>query len=1136
MEASSVSNIVGYSSHLPTKVVKLPLKYLPVPAAEDVSEKFRNGCLCHSELLDLLSQKGCFFSTLQVGVTNDMRAVRLTPVLVDETTLLGLQFQNLCIQLPHQIISNRTFTCQFVANNTSGEPFVLLDIIDQSFLLLTLRIELSDFIVGNGTHRLTLDNFSEWVNISVPYSFELRSDPFCVKALDPENIVVSIKDGGLLHFHRDAPLGTFSVHEFQENTPVMSMSLVGLLFRSSGSGDVVLNGVSLNLAVDIVKVSADEFVALSATKLLTFWSTKTHKQSRPKLDMTAAAENASWLNTIPNRYLRITDCGEEKRLSLFLPRTAGSESGEKSVFEIHNWILAETAIRETSLFFVDEAQENAAKRSLDAGSMIIQDFYVLGDGSAALKYIVLWKCNTFSSVVAYKVNASTHEVETVTRSCSLAASPFEEFLSMRTDSEIIDSIFKSGNYDEDIVSCALEVFEQNLGLPSSSRDVSLRRHLLSVVRAISASQNVSVNSLLSKLALICEEFKKISQEVLALLPTAEYVLTSQVNGVGVSRRAHFYEEFNLCGLSARLGLSALLNNIASRFSLRVFKQIHTEIRAAKSIDAAAATLYATSYLSSKITDEEVQELMETLGSIPDVLDEISRLVDVGSHDNYPHFAGNSISGEGCGLFSKILLVDTFKSIKKNHEHILLNVFVLLLLCEVNDTLLELLNAIVTRFNSYTLMAHVFELAFKDLSSKSPIEADRVSKCENLIFWKCAARRHEPLLQLILRKEYNSAFNYYSREILTKDKETFMLDILLELLNRGEVKIILEEFRGKVDVSSPVVKFLFGLVSLFNNQYDESFAALMDYANFEKCNNAETHTKLVDHLGSQKVIKHFLSAIFAAQELPLLARANYFHQVSQLCMTYYDHLKTKIDLGGFDHKTELLRHSVRFEKEAISILGSDLASHGSIRVTYLRNLFADAVEIKSYGDAIDSLSEINNAVSASEMRALLSKIVRALLANNKIDCIFQNALFSKNYLLVDSILLEIANEDLILSNALQCYEYLYSWRLFGSVKDQKPGTFGDVRGAAEALYIFITRFRLEKDILVSETAEMEDFKLFQLRILELYKIVINCLKTFSDKDDRWIVRRNAQKSLAIATVDELAVEYYKWLRELEQGLA
>lgn len=1179
MEVLSVSNITGYSSHLPTKSVKLPLKYLPLPTSEDVSENFRNGCLYHSELVDLSAQKGCFFQTLQVGVTNDMRSLRLTPVLVDETTLLGLQFQNLCVDLPHQIISNRTITCQFVSNNnTTDEPFVLIDIIDQSFLLLTLRIELSDFIVGNGTHRLTLDNFSEWVNINVPYSFELRSDPFCIKALDPQNIVVSLKDGGLLHFNRETPLGDFSAHEFQGSTPVMSLSLVGLLFRNSGSGDVILNGVSLNLVVDIVKVSSDEFVALSVTKQLNFWSLKSHKQSRPKLDMSSAsAENSSWLNTIPNRYLRITDCdgeGQEKRLSLFLPSsTTQGGIGSNAIFEIHNWILAERAIRETSLFSVNEAQENlTTKRNLDAGSMIIQDFYVVSHGSAALKYYLLWKCNTFSSVVVYEVNTTNHKVKTVTRTLSLAAA-FEEFLSMRSDTEIIDLIFKSGNYDEEIVSSALEVFEQNLGLPATSKDLSLRRHLGSVVRGISAAQNVSVNSLLSKFALICEEFKKISQEVLTLLPTAEYVLTSQVNGVGVLRYAHFYEEFSHLangdfelddqtgqygqnGQNGKNGqrLSALLNHIASRFSLRVFKQIHTEIQSAKKIDASYATQLATSYLSSKITDEEVQELMENLGSIPNVLQEITLLVDIDSHGISNSIANlsSSLSGEGCGLFSKILVVDIFKSIKKKHEHILLNVFVLLLLCEVNETVLEILNCIVNRFNSYSLMKHVFELSFKDLSSQSAIETQTVSKCENSIFWECAAARsHEKLLQLILNKEYNSAFNYYSGQILMNEKELFMLDILLELLNRDEVKVILDELKGKFDASSPVVKFLFALVSLFNNQYEESFLALKDFDNFEKFNNSEIHAKLADRLGSQKVIKHFLSAVFAHQELPLLVKANYFHQVSQLCMTYYDHLKNKIEIvggGGIDHKTELLRNSVIFEKMAISFLENDLSSgsesgpsHTSIRVTYLRNLFSDAVEIKEYSDAIDALSEIHKSVSSSEMRGLLSKLIRALLANNKIEYIFQSSLFTRNYLLVDSILLEIGNEDLILSNALQCYEYLYSWRLFGSVGQAEGNglakeSFGDVRGAAEALYIFITRFRLEKDMLMSETAEMEDFKLFQLRILELYKIIINCLKTFEDKEDRWIIRRNSQKSLVIATVDELAVEYYKWLRELEDGLS
>lgn len=1137
MVTYSTSNIVAYSSHLPTKVVTLPLKYLPCPPVSDVSEKFKKGCLNHGELVDLSSQKGCFFPTLQVGFTNDMRSVWLSPLLVDETTLLGLQFQNLKIQLPHLIISNRTMTCQFVANNSNGEPYVLIDVIDQSYLFLTLRIELSDFIMGNSTNRLSKDNFTEWVNISVPYSFELRSEPFCVKALDASNIIISLKDGGLLHFKRHHPLGPLDVFDFAESTPLMSLNLVSLLFKGTGTGEVLLNGISLNASVDMVKLTESEFVSLSTTKQVTFWNIETHKQSRPKIDMCGTPDQIAWLNNVPNRYLAVTHCDNETRLSLLLPQSSKLETSSHPAFEMFNWVVGDEHLSKTSSFAIDESTETTSERTQNS-TMMIQDFRIQNTTSH-LKFVILWKCNTFASVVSYEVNKESFHIDKISRSHAPSASPFEELIATRSDSEIADAIFKSGNYDENIVLTALEVFEYNLNSIVVPEDTSLRKHLTSTIKKISKSQGVTVHSLWYKFALLCDEFKKASQEVLALLPTPDYILTLQVNGLGIFRIAHLYEAYHLCPSG---DLSALLAAVTSKFSLRVFRELTSEIRNCKSVTAENATQYATSYLSSKISDEETQEIMESLSSIPGALEEILLLVNV--TNDIALFSDDSTepsSGEGCGLLSKILTIDIFKSVKKSHELILINLFVLLLLCEVNDTILDLQNKIVAKLKYYSLMSDVFDLAFKDSSSNSAIEVDSVSRYENSIFWQCAARRHAQLQDLIMRKDYNAAFDFYCVVVLTKQRQTYLLDLFLELLNRNQVKIILDELKKSIDCTTPVVHFLFGIVYLFNNQYDDFYESLSAYQTFSEINSDEVHAKLVDRLGNQKVIKNFLMAVFAPQELELLVKSNYFHQASQLCMSYYDSIKTRSDLGGLNNKTSLLRKSVSFEKMAIETLSldDDQNRHAALTVTYLRNLFNDAVEIKLYDEAIRALDDISSMVSSSEMSMLLSRIIRALLNNKRIDSVFSkgtNNLFKKNYLLVDSILLEIANGDLILSNALQCYEYLYLWRLLGGTNDDKLSTFRDIRGAAEALYIFITRFKLEKDSLMSESTEIDDYKQFKLRILELYKIIINCLKTFKENDDRWILRRDPSNKTVVATVDELTIEYYKWLKELECDLS
>lgn len=136
-------------------------------------------------------------------------------------------------------------------------------------------------------------------------------------------------------------------------------------------------------------------------------------------------------------------------------------------------------------------------------------------------------------------------------------------------------------------------------------------------------------------------------------------------------------------------------------------------------------------------------------------------------------------------------------------------------------------------------------------------------------------------------------------------------------------------------------------------------------------------------------------------------------------------------------------------------------------------------------------------------------------------------------MIDSTLLEIANDDLVLWRSLKTYQVLYAWRIRGSVA-LCNNSFGNLRGALESLYIFITRFRMEKELFKKVGKAWADYRRFKLKILELYMIIINGVRSLKNEDERWIRRQNGQK-FEIVDINTLTSEYLGWLQELEDEL-
>lgn len=1132
MSHFSHSDVVGYSSHLALKNVKLPLKYVPQDLSTDWSENFKNKTSCSGGFLDLASQEGNFFSSVQYGISNDLLDIELTPALMDEATSLGVLFQNIIIHLPHQIISKNNVAFQFVSQ-ASEEPYILVDLIDVNYLLITLKIELTDFLAGNSNHRLSLDTFNEWVNISVPYSFELRSAPFFMKALNPENLVVSMKDGGLLHFRRPSPLSAVDIFNFIESVPLMSFNLLGGLFKSSGA-ETFADGISANTVVDIIQTSNTEFAALSIDKHVKIWNIASHKLVDSVSLQADHSSSSTWLTTVPAKHLQIFEFKSKRYLSILsaLETTNSNRDKSDSGYGFHFYEIADKL---SQYGFSPFTPEVPLKVDSNSNPFKIQDFQFTV--SETLSCTILWKSNTYSFLTRNDLDITTGNVTSTTLSVSNQHSQHQE-ISPHLDEEYYQNlVFNSGSYDDKIVRTALGIYKDKSGSKLiTSSDSHLRQSLGQIIESTSKNSGISKGSLWYKVALICEEFKRLSHEASSLLVASEVILVSQAHGIGIYREAHFFESY--LESSNNSGLAKLINAVSTKISINTRRRLIRDISSLNIVDAESASKFASEHLGGKVSDEEISAIMEELASIPDVVEEIKLIIGTDFSTDYVLDEFSPVkAGEGFGLLSKLMSIVIFKNIKAAHERILHDLLILLLLCEVNESILGFLNSVIKRLSRYEILEQVFDISFEGPGSDSHVETRGVSHSEHSIYWTAIVKRNPGFVRLLARRNYNIAFDYYCDYALDKYYSEFILDVVLELLNRDEGALILKSFILKLDTFTPINKFLIGIVHLITNSPQKFFELLTDYSVFEAINNKELSNRLLKGIPSNPKLKTFLNSIFLKGSNDIVVKSKYYHALSKLCSSQAQVSESKLIKDSAEQR--FLKSSLRFQKMAIEILESSSSEDPSIlrlATQYYHDLFNDSLEIMQYEEAIASLNKLNDLLSRSEFKVSFTRLVKTLIMHHEVKMLFQegkNELFIKNYLLVDAILLELANDDLILSNALKCYEFLYSWRLLGG---SSINTFGDKRGAVEALYIFITRFRMEEDNLGSTSNDFEDFKQFKLKILELYMIIINCLKTFQSEDDQWLVKRDTSRRLGYVQLPELNNEYLRWLKELEEDLS
>lgn len=1189
----STANIMGYKRHLAVQTVKLPLKYPSSLVKYTPNEQFHRQLARTGDIVNLSKINSSFIDHISYLLLNDMKTIVFTP-LNWQVNNFELNFQSLQVVLPHEIKSNHCISVHYEMLEVEDDGWLIVDLIDENYLFITLKIALNDFIVeDNQKSKFSLNNFDEWGRISIPYSFELRSAPSFMKGIDSFNIIVSLKDGGLLHLQRSDHLKDFTVHNFSDPTSLLPLNFVSSLFkRDASNNDIVLDGVSSNSLVDLIAVNNNILVTLTADKVLKFWNLENHQQARSPIDLkddiSGARADTAWLSSVSSRYLQIVESESSGNTYLTCHYTTSNslkQDYNQMGFIFKAWEILDhkTQIELVSLdritfqpqlpdLLISSPRDDHIK--CHNSLWFVQDFRCESRGDY-LNYHVLWKSNTSSILVTYKINFNNGAVSSINWSQPSNSNTLSDSASCHDIDYYTNKILNAENYDDLIITTSLNIFREHIGLENVRYNSSIRQSVIETInKAVNEYQDHK--SCWYKLDCLCEELKKVGEESLALCITNKStVLTLNTNNISVFRHSHYYEGFFHHKPSSSEGkLAAILERLTVVLSPKTYNKIYNGVLNLENskITADDATKLYDSVLNNKISTDEISLIMTELESIPDVLDIISSLVDARVK---PAEFEESINARRLntsatiGILTKLDTLVTFRNIKRNHESILLSLVVLFLICEVNEQILLLLNKLIQRLSSYAIVDCVFNTCFESDNIHSKVESADLSNSENSLFWIGLVNRNPQLNYLIRESKLIESYDYfYGHVISSYDK--FIFDIIIELINHGEGLLIKEKFFSKLNQSKIIDTFLIGLVYLISNEPLEFFLIFEKYEFFRFDDDSikgHLKKKLLNSLSINPHIKSFLATIFLSEyddSNSELEKANYFHALSELSKSQgrdirhrsHHHQKFITPTANIinavtsspDSPTtvamEFIDNALKFEKIAVENLkqinNPDEKIILNIDQCYL-NIFEMALSSLNYVLVYECLSNLSSTKVSTifDYKDLLSRFIHNLMTNQRISIIFarnSNELYSKHYLLIDSILLEMANNELALANSLKCYEYLYTWRLFGPTSTLNSSQLADKRGAAESLYMFITRFKHEQENLLTNSATVvEDIKQYKLKILELYMIILNCLKSFDDDEDKWIIKSKSADSLSVIRLDEINLEYYEWLKELEDDL-
>ncbi|KAG7195278.1 uncharacterized protein KQ657_003804 [Scheffersomyces spartinae] len=1139
MVSYATSEVPGLQELFPLQTVRLPLKY---PANETQVASSNSHETYATQLASsghvVMVEENSYIDFVTFGIRNKGLTLLLTPV--SRSNVSGLSFRTINIELPHAVYSKECVSVRY----SSLEKAMVVDFVTKTFLFVTLKIRLQDFVLGKLLSSIfPLDEFDQWGHISVPFSFELKSSPFSIKALDDSNIIVSLKDGGLLHFERSSPLHDFDVYSFMDGSSLMSLNLLEMFWSKKGgktrNSSTNVEGISSMAVVDLVPINEKVFVTLSISKEVNCWSLESHAEVSGSFHLGSATNSNFWLSMIPRKYMQIVtgDGGSNGKRYLVLHYSLPHDdiSGYSfSVWEIvdseGNFELIKLDNMLINLTSPKSIFNNHRQDNLHNLNWYIQDFQTVYSGkeNSVFDVNILWKSNSLSVLATYDVVFPTGEVLDIKWSNTSTAqntifrpTVLDEFLPYRDLKYFQWKILKSGIYDKRTILSALDIFRHHADLASrdkSSTDDSIIGGLLyETMVATHKTKEYDLKTCWYKFDALCEELKRTELETLALdvvssssSSSGSTLVSYLSNGLMEYRESHLFEEF----LDSGNPLCSILNNLTTLLSSKSLYKIYESViqlsNSQGSLSGSDATELYQSILALKIQVEESQKLQEELQAIPQIDELIQSFFDL-KHSRTCSSQSFSSSSSTPSEYQKLIFMNSISKLEQSHEITLLGLLILFLVSELDDDVLGVINQIVEVLANYTKLNVVVGTSVVN----SSVTTNVLGKASLSILWEIIST--SPKLTQLVTDGQNSGFQKLI-EFVNGSNSEFVLDVILGLIGHNGGLLIEEEFFSKLSPSEPTDQFLKGLVYLIDGKPQEMFKVFSQVPPLALPKGIID--KLRSKLQSNKAISQFLADCFDGP-------VSYYHSLAHLAKEYaITNKASPQDPNSSSLSTEYLKISIAFEFLAIEQLNhsGDVGANITDRNSYYINIFEMGLGINDYDVVLESLG---NLKLTFDYESYVQKYIGRLASTNQLDQLFHRQPVTSNYLLIDRILVSLAEAETDdVMRALIIHKAIFSWRLFGGGNNIKDyNTLVDTRGACESLYWFIVRYRQQSTWKIDD-----DPKATKLKVLELYLIIVNCIKSFEKDDDRWLISMGK-----LITLSQISNEYYSWFKELENDI-
>lgn len=774
MKSYSCTNIIGYKANFGAKNIKLPLKYDEFEAPSvDSHELFTQQLSNTGEIIDFENYLS-FIDLISVDVLNDLSTIILTPIIINNH--LSLNVQKVQIKLPNKLLNSLCYSVSI--QETSDDLNLVIDLLDSKFLFITVIVNLKDFIVDQ-ENKFSLSEFQSWGHISVPYSFELRANPYFMKSIDPNNCIISLNDGGLLHFQRPSPLEDFDIYQFKENAE--PVGFFNSFFRDSGDKSNTRHAL-----VDLL-VIGKQIAALTIDKTLKFFDISSHD-----LVSSTKVGDSNLLANIPKRYMTKVDTAQP----LLLFHTSNSFLTKESVlFKV--WDLSTGSI-------IKEFHVKSPSHS--SSTWFIQDFTTKRTNTLELE--VLWKYNFSSELARYNIDENYNVLD---YSISEPNDLNDDFLQSFDEEYYKHQVTKSGIYDELILKTSVNILRERLHLPPS--DSILVSETINKFREQDESKPwFMLNSL-------CEEYRKLSKEVLSLGHKKDQAISLQANGLGVYRLLSIFEEF----INKGDELGQILQTVDMKLSKKTIYKVSQYFSSLKTLDKGTLLYISEEILNLKF-DTEIGEISQVFNNYPDVLNVIRKLID--GEDYIKCGFETSLS-----TFEKVNCIASFKDIMRTHKGLLTKFIILFSKFEENEELLDLSRQIRNKFSDLNLLDSIF--------------SDRYQ--ESMIYQ-----------ELLVKGDVVNKYYYLNAKVKSKE---YLVSIISKLTERNQHDIVLNELLDRIDTVEN--KYLVALIHLTNNDLK-----YLEYLTFENHLAFNSTHKLTDELDS------FLGDTIET-------RSEYYHKLSRL---------------------------------------------------------------------------------------------------------------------------------------------------------------------------------------------------------------------------------------------------------------